>query len=59
MKLNNFLQVLLFPEGTDKCDRASKRSDDFATKMGLTKYEFVLHPRTTGFIHLATQMKKG
>ena len=42
-------QLLLFPEGTDFEPRTKARSDAFATKNNLPIYDFVLHPRTTGF----------
>ena len=41
-------KLLLFPEGTDYCPNGKKKSDEFADKNGLPRYEFVLHPRTTG-----------
>ncbi|KAI8784401.1 lysocardiolipin acyltransferase 1-like [Biomphalaria glabrata] len=52
-------QFLLFPEGTDMCPNAIKRSNMYAEKEQLVKYEYVLHPRTTGFIHFVKEMKKG
>ncbi|GFR87463.1 lysocardiolipin acyltransferase 1 [Elysia marginata] len=58
-KVKSKPQFLLFPEGTDMCQFAIKRSNDFAEKNGLPKYEYVLHPRTTGFVHFINEMKKG
>lgn len=52
-------QFLLFPEGTDMCEKATARSHAFAEKEGLVKYQYVLHPRTTGFIHFVKEMRKG
>ncbi|KAH9496107.1 Lysocardiolipin acyltransferase 1 [Bulinus truncatus] len=52
-------QFLLFPEGTDMCPNAIRRSNAYAEKENLVKYEYVLHPRTTGFIHFVKEMKKG
>lgn len=52
-------QILLFAEGTDKGERATRLSDAFADKNGLPRYEYVLHPRTTGFKFLMELMKKG
>lgn len=46
---NNY-QLLLYPEGTDKCPKATERSRQFAEKEGLVHYDFVLHPRTTGLV---------
>uniref|UniRef100_A0A8R1EB39 PlsC domain-containing protein n=2 Tax=Caenorhabditis japonica TaxID=281687 RepID=A0A8R1EB39_CAEJA len=51
-------QILLFAEGTDKGERATRLSNEFAEKHGLPKYEYVLHPRTTGFRYLLDLMKK-
>uniref|UniRef100_A0AC35UDM3 PlsC domain-containing protein n=1 Tax=Rhabditophanes sp. KR3021 TaxID=114890 RepID=A0AC35UDM3_9BILA len=51
-------QLLLFPEGTDKGEWATKKSDEFAEKNGLQKYEYVLHPRVLGFSYLLEVMKK-
>lgn len=35
------------------------RSDAFAAKNGLPKFEYVLHPRTTGFIFIVDRLRKG
>ncbi|CAB3396995.1 unnamed protein product [Caenorhabditis bovis] len=51
-------QILLFVEGTDKGERATNLSHAYADKMGLERYEHVLHPRTTGFTFLLDLMKK-
>lgn len=51
-------QLLLFPEGTDLGGRAVFLSDSYAEKNGLPKYQFVLHPRTTGFTHLLRTMRE-
>lgn len=53
------LQLLLFPEGTDLTANTRARSDDFAEKNGLPKYEYVLHPRTTGFTFIVDTLRKG
>ncbi|KAG9333533.1 hypothetical protein JZ751_011413 [Albula glossodonta] len=53
------LQLLIFPEGTDLTENTKARSDDFAEKNGLPKYEFVLHPRTTGFTFIVDTLRKG
>lgn len=53
------LQILLFPEGTDLTKETKERSDKFAEKSDLPKYDFVLHPRTTGFTHIMQEMKNG
>uniref|UniRef100_A0A915PFH5 Phospholipid/glycerol acyltransferase domain-containing protein n=1 Tax=Setaria digitata TaxID=48799 RepID=A0A915PFH5_9BILA len=51
-------QILLFPEGTDRGERAAKRSDEFAIQRGLPIYHFVLHPRTTGFSYMVQLMRE-
>jgi lysocardiolipin and lysophospholipid acyltransferase len=51
-------QLLLFPEGTDRGERAARISDEFAKKNGLPKYDYVLHPRTTGFNFILNEMRK-
>uniref|UniRef100_A0A183CCS2 PlsC domain-containing protein n=1 Tax=Globodera pallida TaxID=36090 RepID=A0A183CCS2_GLOPA len=51
-------QLLLFPEGTDKCPIATDRSQKFAEKNGLVQYKYLLHPRTLGFVHLLHKMRK-
>ncbi|KAK3092745.1 hypothetical protein FSP39_006806 [Pinctada imbricata] len=56
-KLNYKPQILLFPEGTDLTPNTKARSDKFAEKMGLEKYDYVLHPRTTGFAFLVQKMR--
>ncbi|KAK6052448.1 hypothetical protein COOONC_10050, partial [Cooperia oncophora] len=51
-------QVLLYPEGTDKCPLATERSRIYAEKKGLVHYDYVLHPRTTGFVYIVQNMRK-
>lgn len=51
-------QLLLFAEGTDRGARAAALSDAFAEKNKLPKYDYVLHPRTTGFSYLVDLMEK-
>ncbi|XP_039202455.1 lysocardiolipin acyltransferase 1 isoform X2 [Crotalus tigris] len=53
------LQLLIFPEGTDLTDETKARSDTFAEKNGLQKYEYVLHPRTTGFTFIVDRLRDG
>lgn len=50
-------QLLLFPEGTDKCPIATANSKRFADKTGLVHYDYVLHPRVTGFVHIIQKMR--
>lgn len=49
-------QLLLFPEGTDFEPRTKARSDNFAKKNNLPIYDYVLHPRTTGFSFCVNHM---
>ncbi|XP_036759508.2 lysocardiolipin acyltransferase 1 isoform X2 [Manis pentadactyla] len=53
------LQLLIFPEGTDLTENSKARSNDFAEKNGLQKYEYVLHPRTTGFTFVVDRLREG
>ena len=41
-------QILLFPEGTNLSQSSAKKSDEYAVKNNLNKYNHVLHPRTSG-----------
>ncbi|VDN42928.1 unnamed protein product [Gongylonema pulchrum] len=50
--------ILLFPEGTDRGERAVRLSDEFAKEHGLPIYNFVLHPRTTGFTYMMRLMRE-
>ncbi|KAK5986140.1 Lysocardiolipin acyltransferase 1 [Trichostrongylus colubriformis] len=54
----NTYQLLLFPEGTDRGARAAALSDEYARRKGLPRYDYVLHPRTTGFNYLLELMRK-
>ena len=49
-------QLVLFPEGTNLSPSAKKKSDAFAAKNNRQVYSRVLHPRTTGFVHLTKGM---
>ncbi|XP_053568612.1 lysocardiolipin acyltransferase 1 [Bombina bombina] len=53
------LQLLIFPEGTDLTENTKARSHEFAEKNGLQKYEYVLHPRTTGFTFVVDRLREG
>jgi len=46
-------QIVLFPEGTNLTPKAKEKSDSFAEGSHRPKYNHVLHPRTTGFVHMA------
>eukprot|EP00127_Corallochytrium_limacisporum_P006810 Clim_evm25s236 gene=Clim_evmTU25s236 len=45
------LHFFIFPEGTCMDPVTLARSNRHADTMGLSRYEYVLHPRTTGFVH--------
>ncbi|KAH7730485.1 CRE-ACL-8 protein [Aphelenchoides avenae] len=51
-------QLLLFPEGTDRGERAVSISHTFADRNGLPRYDYLLHPRVTGFNYILNQMRK-
>ncbi|XP_077863859.1 lysocardiolipin acyltransferase 1-like [Saccoglossus kowalevskii] len=51
-------QILMFPEGTDLSERNRERNAVYAKKNGLPVYDYVLHPRTTGFTFLVESLRK-
>uniref|UniRef100_A0A0N4ZA34 PlsC domain-containing protein n=1 Tax=Parastrongyloides trichosuri TaxID=131310 RepID=A0A0N4ZA34_PARTI len=51
-------QILMFPEGTDKSDYTTMRSNQYAAKMGLKPLNYCLYPRTAGFVHLIKKMRE-
>ncbi|XP_071996079.1 lysocardiolipin acyltransferase 1 [Engystomops pustulosus] len=53
------LQLLIFPEGTDLTENTRARSHEFAEQNALEKYEYVLHPRTTGFTFIVHRLREG
>ena len=55
--LNLPLQLLLFPEGGDLNTRTKTKSHHFADENGLPRYDFCLHPRTTGFLYTVNAMR--
>ncbi|XP_059057259.1 lysocardiolipin acyltransferase 1-like isoform X2 [Achroia grisella] len=56
-KLHSECRLVLFPEGTDLSEDNKRRSNKFAEANNLPYYNFVLHPRTTGWIALCTQLR--
>ena len=56
--LNTPLQLLMFPEGADLTAKSKAKSDAFAESNSLPKYDYVLHPRTKGFIYSVATLKK-
>ncbi len=55
---NYALELLIFPEGTDLSQSNKEKSQKYARKNGLPLYEYVLHPRTKGFVHCVNEMRK-
>lgn len=62
-------QLLVFPEGTDKTETTTARSNAYAAKEGLKKLDYLLHPSKnlepnlltskgkTGFVYIVNQMR--
>ena len=53
------LQIIFFPEGTDMCPNAIRSSKQYAQKCNIEPYEYLLHPRVTGFSYITQQMLQG
>ncbi|XP_030051977.1 lysocardiolipin acyltransferase 1 [Microcaecilia unicolor] len=53
------LQILIFPEGTDLTENTKARSNKYAEQNGLQKYDYVIHPRTTGFTFVVQRLIEG
>ena len=53
------LQLLFFPEGTDLSESNKRKSHQFSEKNDLQKFDYVLHPRTKGFVHCLQELRKG
>ena len=53
------IQLLFFPEGTDLSQSNRLKSHQFSEKNGLAQYNYVLHPRTKGFVHCVQELCKG
>ncbi|XP_026496373.2 lysocardiolipin acyltransferase 1-like [Vanessa tameamea] len=56
-RLRYHQQVVLFPEGTDLSEDNRRRSEKFALSRQLPNFEFVLHPRTTGWAVLCSRLR--
>ena len=50
-KMHYPVHLILFPEGTDLSESNKKRDRDYSEKNGLPINKYVMHPRTTGFVH--------
>lgn len=49
--------LLIFPEGTDLSPKSLSLSHAFSQEKGLQKYEFILHPKTKGFVECLQTMR--
>ena len=56
--LNLQVQLLLFPEGGDFTRKSKAKSDEYADENQLPRYEYCLHPRTTGLVHVVNSLKE-
>lgn len=53
------IQLLLFPEGTDLSESNKAKGQKYAEEHGLQKYNYVLHPRTKGFVCCIQALRQG
>ena len=53
------IQLLIFPEGTDLSLSNKEKSHRFAEKNGLPRYDYVLHPRSKGFVSTMVGLASG
>ena len=52
------VQLLIFPEGTDLSPSNKMKDREFAMKQNLPINEYVMHPRTTGFVHCLKTLRQ-
>eukprot|EP00116_Pleurobrachia_bachei_P007947 sb/3468209/ len=52
-------KLLVFPEGTDFEPKTKAKSDKYGEKEGWPYLEYLLHPRSTGFMHCIKEYRKG
>nr|XP_049703646.1 lysocardiolipin acyltransferase 1 [Helicoverpa armigera] len=57
-KLNYDCRLVLFPEGTDLSDDNRRRSEKFAAAHNMQNYQYILHPRTTGWVALCSRLRE-
>nr|XP_009857602.1 lysocardiolipin acyltransferase 1 [Ciona intestinalis] len=57
VELESKPNILFFAEGTDFNEGSKKRSKEYARKSGLTEFEYVLQPRTTGFTYFVNHLR--
>lgn len=55
-KANTVLNLMLFPEGTNLHPFTVEKSNKFAEQNNLEKYEYSLHPRSTGFLFIVNAL---
>ena len=55
--LNSKYQLLLFPEGTDLYPHSCTKSDQYAKENNYPLYDYVLHPKTTGFKYILKTLR--
>ncbi len=55
---NSKYQLVLFPEGTDLQAKSMIRSDKFAKDNNYPIYDYVLHPKTTGFKYVLNTLRE-
>lgn len=55
---NSPYQILMFPEGTDFNPKSKGRSDTYADTNKLAKYDYVLQPKSTGFIYSLKRLRE-
>ena len=57
--INSPCQLLLFPEGGDMTKKTKTKSDKYADENGLPRYQYCIHPRTTGFVYVMNALRSG
>ena len=55
---NSAYQILMFPEGTDLTLKSCAISDNFAKEKNRPQFDYVLHPKTTGFKFALNALRK-
>uniref|UniRef100_A0A0N5AAR5 PlsC domain-containing protein n=1 Tax=Syphacia muris TaxID=451379 RepID=A0A0N5AAR5_9BILA len=57
-KVGSKYQILIFPEGTDKTNYTTKKSNEYAKKNGLKELSYLLYPRSGGLTHMIEKMRQ-
>ncbi|RMZ92838.1 lysocardiolipin acyltransferase 1 [Brachionus plicatilis] len=55
-KIEKKFMILIFPEGTNMSRDSIEKSNKFADEKNLPRYEYVIHPRVTGFNYIFNRM---